>query len=212
MKKKYFKLLGLSLITLSCHVSLAKTNTNNEHRPEAFALRQVTESEFRRLINLDTVKSMLNTRARYIHSRDKLYQMPKLNYVDAIEQIEWAYRCGHLGDRHSRAPYTTKTDLLYRRGDSLRSVIYYPLFMVSYEHIDMYTPSPEQPFNRETPCQENKGFEIVTRAYSIKAKQCEMTRLQAYLDQYITEAEYLDMVRRGRAPVEVYSGAEVSCS
>jgi hypothetical protein len=132
------------------------------------------------------------------------FEAEALSYSEAVERIEWAYKCGHLRNQGDLPPYLIKRNLLNQDHRFGQEVIKYP----SFKNTNGYFFAPTV---REARCDKFNDHQIIEFKHSKPGKQCEMTRLEAYLDQYITEAEYLDMVRRGRAPVEVYSGAEVPC-
>jgi hypothetical protein len=149
-----------------------------------------------------------------------------LSYSEAVERIEWAYKCGHLRNQDDLPPYLIKRNLLNQDHRFGQEVIKYPSFKNKNGYF--FAPTVREawchkfndhqingyffaPTVREARCDKVNDHQIIEFKHSKPGKQCEMTRLEAYLDQYITEAEYLDMVHRGRAPVEVYSGAEVPC-
>jgi hypothetical protein len=147
-----------------------------------------------------------------------------ISNTEAIERVEWAFQCGYFGSPEEGIyAREIKHQMLFDENNNLRQDIRYPLITVT-------SPEPFQPvlgvdfkLNRHDSC--NHAYLSFHVDYTVtkKAKKsisgCELTRYQAYYDQYITEAEYLDMVLRHIAPAEedaaltapCYDEPELSC-
>jgi hypothetical protein len=128
----------------------------------------------------------------------------ELSYSEAVERVEWAYRCGHLGDRDTQSPYSVKNNFVVDAHGVLKSKIRYPIF----KNKDGYFSAP---IDRYADCNEANKNRIIDFSLSDTAMSCETERLKAYIYQYLTEAEYLEMKQQDKAPVQYDESAEHSC-
>ena len=130
----------------------------------------------------------------------------ELSYGDAIERIEWAYACSHLGDVNQKGARDVKHDLIFQSyPDKLNTHPRYPIFADTVSGHRILAPT-----DRYAEC--NAGqYKIIGYRKVESSSACAVRRYQALHEGLITELEYEDLKAKHKAPQSLEHLRPVAC-